>query len=1452
VILRKFFPILVGFLTVLTTVTAQVPTANFIANTTSGCATLSVSFTDQSTGNPRYWNWDFGNGQLSNIQNPSASYSVPGLYTVKLVVRNENGADILTKTNYIEVFPSPQIGFSADKRLVCKPATVQFTDLSTYTAGTILTREWNFGDGSPVSTAINPAHTYDSVGYFNVSLKITTNTGCNAATTAYRYIRVVPGIKTDFINLPTLNCNAPFSVSFKNQSAGPGNISYLWDFGNAATSTLKDPTTNYPAATSYTVKLTTQSDFGCSGFVQKTVNLSTTVTDFTAPLNACPNAAITFNNNSSVIPISSTWYFSDGVQIQQINATRSFPASGPYTVKLVNRYPDCVDSVTKNITIIPVPVISFSADKTIACKAPFTVNFTDASPSGNQWQWDFGDGSLGNGQTISHTYTREGLFNVTLNLQTSTGCVGSQTQTAMIKIVRPTLKINNVPAGGCAPYAFSPQSSVTSIDGIQSYAWDFGDGGTGSGATPTHNYLTTGKFTLKLTVTSNDGCVETLVIPNAVKVGTPPVVDFTTVPPPPVSGCASDSVQFSNLSAPADEFVWKFGDGDTSQLKNPKHKFLSSGNVPVQLVAFNNGCPDSISKSIINIKPPVANFDYVVSCAPSGGIKVDFTNNSQLDANPTTYRWEMGDPGNTFFTSAGPISFVYPGPGIYNARLIVSNSICTDTITKKINLVIEKASFVINDNAVCKNQPFVLSATNTNPGKVKTYEWKIGNVLTYSNDTLNKLDTSLAISGIYPVQLTIIDTNGCRDSLSIAGFLKVLTPGADFSVTQNGGCVNTLINFSDASTSIAPIRKWVFDFGDSQTKTFTAAPFTHVYAQTGVYNIRLIAEDTAGCADTLLKPFSVKITRPVANFGTEFTNYCAQRDIQFIDSSSGGVNFSYAWDLGDGSGSNVANPIHQYAARVAPYTVKMKITDEVGCSDSITRSNYVLISAPKAAFTIMDTVAICPPLETKFTFGGSGYASFYWVLGDGTDTLDIKDPSYFYNSYGNFVAKLVVTGNGGCYDTAMRNVYVYNPATTVNIAYPPTRVCNEALMTFNVTTPPNTSFVFFYGDGAADSTQNKNLTHLYNFPGFYTPITQLRDNFGCQVDIGGPTQIQVLGALPVFSTSDKKFCDSGTVFFSNFTLTNDPPVSYLWDFKDGSTNTTLEPSHKFNTPGLYPVTLTTTTQNNCVKEFVDTIRVFRTPRPSFANTDTICVNSPVFFEGAIAQPDTAIKWNWALSDGRTANTPTAIFGFTAAGPYTILLTTENSFGCKDSVSKIITVNPLPQITIPSSISLLVGSGISLPVSYSSNVISYNWSPATNLSCTDCPVPFADPKFTTTYRIKATDEFGCTSAKDIKLVVLCNDKNFFIPNTFSPNNDGVNDRFYPRGTGIDRIQAMRIFNRWGELIYEKRDFAANDQNAAWDGMQKGKAAASDTYVYLIDLVCENATIITYKGNVTLIR
>jgi gliding motility-associated-like protein len=101
-------------------------------------------------------------------------------------------------------------------------------------------------------------------------------------------------------------------------------------------------------------------------------------------------------------------------------------------------------------------------------------------------------------------------------------------------------------------------------------------------------------------------------------------------------------------------------------------------------------------------------------------------------------------------------------------------------------------------------------------------------------------------------------------------------------------------------------------------------------------------------------------------------------------------------------------------------------------------------------------------------------------------------------------------------------------------------------------------------------------------------------------------------------------------------------------------------------------------------------------------------------------------------------------------------------------------------------------------------------------------------------------------------VICNDGNLFIPNTFSPNTDGRNDRFYPRGTGVSSIKSLKVFNRWGQMVFSREDFNANDAAAGWDGTLKGAVLTPDVYIYTCEVVCMNNEVLTYRGDVTLLR
>ncbi len=120
------------------------------------------------------------------------------------------------------------------------------------------------------------------------------------------------------------------------------------------------------------------------------------------------------------------------------------------------------------------------------------------------------------------------------------------------------------------------------------------------------------------------------------------------------------------------------------------------------------------------------------------------------------------------------------------------------------------------------------------------------------------------------------------------------------------------------------------------------------------------------------------------------------------------------------------------------------------------------------------------------------------------------------------------------------------------------------------------------------------------------------------------------------------------------------------------------------------------------------------------------------------------------------------------------------------------------------------------------------------------IPIASPKQTITYTCVASNNGSCFARDQITIHVMCNGANLFVPNTFTPNNDGVNDRFFPRGKGVFNIKSMRLFNRWGQVVYERNSFLPNVEGDGWDGTFKGMPLASDVYVYMIEIICDNNT------------
>jgi gliding motility-associated-like protein len=211
------------------------------------------------------------------------------------------------------------------------------------------------------------------------------------------------------------------------------------------------------------------------------------------------------------------------------------------------------------------------------------------------------------------------------------------------------------------------------------------------------------------------------------------------------------------------------------------------------------------------------------------------------------------------------------------------------------------------------------------------------------------------------------------------------------------------------------------------------------------------------------------------------------------------------------------------------------------------------------------------------------------------------------------------------------------------------------------------------------------------------------------------------------------------------------------------------------------------------------------------------------------------------------STPTSTITYTVRG-----YDDHNCF--TDTAQITLTVYPIPTIDILNgdAITLPVGNSVKLNTLSSPDVTKWSWSPRNNLSCFTCAEPTASPKDVITYAVTASNDGKCVARDQITITPICNNANIYIPNTFSPNGDGSNDVFYPRGTGLYSIRNFRIFNRWGQLMFEKTNVAANNASQGWDGTANGIKMQPDVYVYVMEVICENNTVFPMKGNVTLIR
>ncbi len=1279
---------------------AQSPVADFTSDITSGCFPITVNFEDLSSNSPTSWAWNFGNGNTSTFENPSAVYSFAGDYTVTLIACNGSGCDTIINTQYITAYDYPIADFAANITYGCAPLLVQFTDLSIPISSSIVWWYWDFGDGFS-STSPNPTHAYFIPGIYNVSISITDSLGCNDSKSITNYIIVSVPPTLSYTATPATSCFAPLNTTFTNtttQGTYPVS-SWFWNFGDGFSSTSANPVHNYTSSGSFTVSLTAVDSIGCSSIRidSNAIVVGNDSASFTySTVRTCSSLDVSFFGAPNPNFTNWSWDFGDGSPTQTgQNINHSYTTTGTFTVVLTTtNVGGCTDTASTDISF-QLLTGGFTADTTYGCSLPFNVNYSGSAVGTPPytWAWDFSyEQSMGfmNESTLqnpSYAYTYEDTFDVKMIVTDAFGCTDEMTlmgSNDSIWVLRSDPNFFRSPWQGCAPLSVSfTDNSVVYMGSIASWAWNFDDPVSGSNNTsslqnPAHTFDSVGVYSVTLTMTNTLGCIES--VTRTVRTGYPPLADSITISKD--TACHGEPVLLEAFSTDTNinGGMCNFGDGYSgSGWPAISHEFQDTGLITISLRPVYNGCPgDTLVYGTIYILPPKPIFTAtpVFSCTPP--LTVTFTNTS-WDADSSS--WDFGD-GTPLSTTVSPVH-IYTTPGRHVVWLTVTNvNGCLDSDSTRINIPQPTANFSATPTVGCT--PLTVNFTDFSFNyislwvyRIVSWSWDFGD----GNVSSQRYPIhTYTTTGSFTVTLTITDAVGCTHTLVKTDEIITSATTAEFTASPTVGCEPLTVTFTDQSIQYSPILSWSWDFGDGSPLNSTPSP-THDYISSGSYDVVLTVTDSIGCVNTMTKSSYVNLTKPNPQF-THPARVCKNESTSFINTTSGS-GLSYLWDFGDLVTTTSQNPFHSYSD-TGLYTVTLIATDSNGCSDTGT-SQIECIGQPVINFSVDSFFAVCPPLIVQFndfsTNANDTIINWLWDFGDSNSTT-AQNPVHTFVNIGSYDVQLTATNTIGCVGTAIILDMITVAGPTGYFDFSPDTGCVPFTVSFSAVTNNVTIYHWDFGNGIVDTVSGSSISHTYFQPGYPIPQLALTDSAGCKLPATSPVP-SFLAIDEVFASFSlfpeilyTPFCPADTIFFTDSSYSvNDSALitGWAWDFGDGNSSTAQNPVHTYNTPGTYTVSLTATSSLGCSNTITDTVQIILNDTLVLVAIITDFVPASCFngadgqatADGLSGTPPYSFLWG-ALTGNQSTPTATGLI----AGTHSVMVTDSN--GCTDSIVVLIT------------------------------------------------------------------------------------------------------------------------------------------------------------------------------------
>jgi len=1002
----------------------------------------------------------------------------------------------------------------------------------------------------------------------------------------------------------------------------------------------------------------------------------------------CAPLAVIFTNNSTGATSNAiySWDFGNGNTSAIASPGAIYNSEKTYNITLTVKDGSLTSTKTKQVTVYAPPLVDFTVSPIKGC-LPVTVNFTaSAAGNANTYTWDFGDGNTQQdyNPTPSHTYTVPQTATVSLTVSNSYGCSNTLQKDNLIKILPPISAAFSASQLILCRVTDAVQFTNSSYGpGTLTYLWDFGDGTTSTQTAPSHVFNKRGNYTVALTVTSSEGCTNT-----SSQNGSINVANFTSDFTVPTLTCLNAYVSFTNISTPSPSNSSWYVDGVNNYYNyygNFNYSFPATGPTVVKLVNTFGTCVDSVSKTLtVNQIPDLKGFVATTNGRCGSPILYNF---SDTTIGAVKWEWDFDNYNNTVQATDQSPSYTYTLDGGYSSWLRVTNAAgCTAQVYKYISIVREYVT-ISAQGTRAKCGPYSLSFTSTSTVPIATYNWNFGDGGTSDLAEPTHLFSS---PGSWNITLSYKTGSGCTGTVSYGSAEVNIQPKAAFTVANTTVCGNTPVTF--LVTPYPGEDNYTWDFGDGFG--YTNSNSSHQYTYDSTYSVSLIVFNRGGCSDTMTRKAYIKVVPPFPHIGTA-TNTC--------DGTRGLVTFTqdskkaqtWTWDFGDGTSKllNVDNPqiTHPY---LATGTYKVVLTTTNGqCSvrDSLISNRIVHVLLKQSPLLAGNATQVCNQGSIHIQINNLQNNPVHYTYDNdynidqlqnddgsaatGVFTTKDNDPTSYYwlTNYQGTANNFSVGHNGlrvilrsagfNCLDTT-NTIPVKVNGSNAGITVLTDNVCFKlpvVLKDASTTNNKIVSWTWNFGDGTSQTTsQSGTASHIYSYPSIYNVSLTITDAQGCSTSTSSATQtVSVNGPKAAFYPSiNYTYITLPVNFYNNTNNYNSYNTTYKWFFGDGSSSTDYSPSHTYNLPGQYPVTLIALNPLTGCADTTSQVITVNNFEPAFTTSSMFLTGNacpPILVKMQNKSSNyTSVKWDFG--DGTTAdnlNYPSHIYE--KAGKYIITL-----------------------------------------------------------------------------------------------------------------------------------------------------------------------------------------------------